>query len=150
MYLLREDREWLSLQDIARAWSEETGGSAQALEGSFREWFKEFLVRNGYVEADASDTGDEPGIMAELLEERPIWRDTFENFCEERGLAKPRFWFPNEPDGQAFVQAAGVSKFKAATEEIKSSWITRAVMILVAYLLSWSIVILPIWLLIRA
>ena len=91
----RKIPEWLSLQDIARAWSEETGESAQALEGNFREWFKEFLVRDGYIEAGTGDTGDEPGILAELLE-RPIWRHTFETFCEERGLAKPRFWFPDE------------------------------------------------------
>ncbi len=117
MPLLRKIPEWLSFQDIARAWSEETGESAQALEGNFREWFKEFLVRNGYLEAGADDTGDEPGILANLLEERPIWRDTFETFCEERGLAKPRFWFPDEPEGQPLAQPAEVPVSEAATAE---------------------------------
>ncbi len=117
MPLLRKIPEWLSFQDIARAWSEETGESAQALEGNFREWFKEFLVRNGYLEAGADDTGDEPGILANLLEERPIWRDTFEIFCEERGLAKPRFWFPDEPEGQPLAQPAEVPVSEAATAQ---------------------------------
>ncbi len=94
--------EWLSLQDIARAWSEETGESAEALEGNFREWFKEFLVRNAYGEA-----GDD-GIPAEMLEGRQIWRETFETFCEERGHAKPRFWFPNAPTGQTAARPAQV------------------------------------------
>ncbi len=116
MPLLRKIPEWLSLQDITRAWSEETGESAQALEGNFREWFKEFLVRDGYIEAGTDDTGDEPGILAELLE-RPIWRDTFETFCEERGLAKPRFWFPDEPEGRPLAQPAEVPVSEAATAE---------------------------------
>ncbi len=37
MPLLRQIPERLSFQDIARAWSEDTGESAQALEGNFRE-----------------------------------------------------------------------------------------------------------------
>ena len=94
--------EWLSLQDIARAWSEETGESAEALEGNFREWFKEFLVRNAYAEAGAGDAG----IPAEMLEGRQIWRETFETFCEERGHAKPRFWFPNAPIGETAARPA--------------------------------------------
>ncbi len=114
MPLLRKIPEWLSLQDIARAWSEETGESAQALEGNFREWFKEFLVRNGYVEAGTGGTADEPGILAELLE-RPIWRDTFETFCEERGLAKPRFWFPDVSEA---ATAEGKKAFEVPIEVV--------------------------------
>ena len=72
--------EWLSLQDIARAWSEETGESAEALEGNFREWFKEFLVRNAYAEAGAGGDAGDAGIPAEMLEGRQIWRETFETF----------------------------------------------------------------------
>ncbi|MCH8154681.1 MAG: peptidoglycan-binding protein [Proteobacteria bacterium] len=109
--------EWLSLQDIARAWSEETGESAEALEGNFREWFKEFLVRNAYAEAGAGDDG----IPAEMLEGRQIWRETFETFCEETGQAKPRFWFPNAPIGQTAARPAQVPEhapvhFAAADE----------------------------------
>ena len=100
--------EWLSLQDIARAWSEETGESAEALEGNFREWFKEFLVRNAYAEAGAGGDAGDAVIPAEMLEGRQIWRETFETFCEERGHAKPRFWFPNAPTGETAARPAQV------------------------------------------
>ncbi len=142
MPLLRKIPEWLSLQDIALAWSEETGESAQALEGNFREWFKEFLVRDGYLEAGTGGTADEPGILENLLE-RPIWRDTFETFCEERGLAKPRFWFPDESEGQPLAQPAKVPVSEAATAEGKKAfevrvggvsvtWIALALVLIVA------------------
>ncbi len=113
--------EWLSLQDIARAWSEETGESAEALEGKFRAWFKEFLVRNAYGEAGAGGDAGDDGISAEMLEGRQIWRETFETFCEERGHAKPRFWFPNTPIGQTAARPAQVPEpapvhFAAADE----------------------------------
>ncbi len=84
--------EWLSLQDIARGWTEETGEDAAAFEEGFRGWFEDYLVRNAYGEEDAS-------VRAQLLEGQQIWRETFETFCDERGLAKPRFWFPG--GGQA-------------------------------------------------
>ncbi len=58
----RRTPEWLSLQDIARAWSEETGESAEALEGNFRAWFKEFLVRNAYGAAGAGGDAGNGGI----------------------------------------------------------------------------------------
>ncbi len=133
MPLLRKIPEWLSFQDIARAWSEETGESAQALEGNFREWFKEFLVRNGYLEAGTGGTADEPGILENLLE-RPIWRDTFETFCEERGLAKPRFWFPDEPEGQPLAQPAEVPVSEAVIAEGDKvfTWIVLALVLIVA------------------
>ncbi len=91
--------EWLSLQDIARAWSEETGEDTAAFEAGFRGWFKDYLLRNDYGDDDA-------GIPAELLEGRQIWRETFETFCEERGLAKPRFWFPGVAPASATPQPA--------------------------------------------
>lgn len=92
--LPRRIPEWLSLADISRAWSEETGEDAAAFEQRFRDWFRDYLVRNAYVEAGAAGQGGDDGVPAELLEGRQIWRETFETFCEESGLAKPRFWFP--------------------------------------------------------
>ena len=86
--------EWRSLQDISRAWSEETGEDAAAFETGFRSWFEDYLRRNAYGDAGAGGEGEDAGIPAELLEGRQIWRETFETFCEERGLTKPRFWFP--------------------------------------------------------
>ena len=83
--------EWLSLPDISRAWKEETGEDAVAFEEAFRAWFKDYLVRNAY--GDAGGEGEGSRISAQLLEGGQIWREIFETFCEERGLAKPRFWF---------------------------------------------------------
>ncbi len=144
MQVLGKNPEWLRFQEIARAWSEETGESAQALEGNFREWFKEFLVRNGYVVAGAGDTADEPWFLEKPHEGRPIWRDTFEIFCEERGLAKPRFWFPDE-----LAQPAEVSRWSPRIRKLKSSALIRAVILVFAILLSWGLLLIPIWLLIR-
>ncbi len=113
--------EWLNLQTIARACSEETGESAEALEGNFREWFKEFLVRNAYAEAGAGGDAGDDGIPAEMLEGRQIWRETFETFCEETDHAKPRFWFPNAPTARTAAWLAPVPEhapvhFAAADE----------------------------------
>ncbi len=113
--------EWLNLQTIARACSEETGESAEALEGNFREWFKEFLVRNAYAEAGAGGDAGDDGIPAEMLEGRQIWRETFETFCEETDHAKPRFWFPNAPTARTAAWLAQVPEhapvhFAAADE----------------------------------
>ena len=149
MDLIRKNSEILNFQDIAWAWSEESGESAQALERNFREWFKDFLVRNGYVEAGARDTADEPWFLEKPQEGRPIWRDTFETFCEEQGLAKPRFWFPDEPDGQPLAQPAGVSRWPPRIPKRKYSALIRAVILVSAVPLSWSLLLLPIWLLIR-
>ena len=91
--------EWLSLQDISRAWNEETGEDAAAFEAGFRGWFEDYLVRNAYGEEDAD-------VTAQLLEGRQIWRETFETFCEERGLAKPLFWFPETDQFAATIQPA--------------------------------------------
>ena len=84
--------EWLSLQDISRAWNEETGEDTAAFEGAFRAWFKDYLVRNAYGEAVGE--GEDARVSARLLEGRQIWREIFESFCEETSLAKPLFWFP--------------------------------------------------------
>ncbi len=84
--------EWLSLPDISKAWNEETGEDAATFEEAFRAWFKDYLVRNAYGESDGE--GEGARVSARLLEGRQIWREIFETFCEDRGLAKPRFWFP--------------------------------------------------------
>ena len=84
--------EWLSLPDISKAWNEETGEDAATFEAAFRAWFKDYLVRNAYGESGGE--GEGARVSARLLEGRQIWREIFETFCEDRGLAKPRFWFP--------------------------------------------------------
>ncbi len=64
--------EWLSLQDISRAWNEETGEDTAAFEEAFRAWFKDYLVRNAYGEAVGE--GEDARVSARLLEGRQIWR----------------------------------------------------------------------------
>jgi len=86
--------EWLSLPDISKAWNEETGEDAASFEETFRAWFKDYLVRNAYGDAGGEDV--DARDSARLLEGSQIWREIFETFCEERGLAKPRFWFPGD------------------------------------------------------
>jgi peptidoglycan hydrolase-like protein with peptidoglycan-binding domain len=113
--------EWLSLRDIAVAWSEETGESAEALEAKFREWFKEFLVRNAYAEAGAGGGGDDAEIPAEMLEGRQIWRETFETFCEERGHAKPRFWFPEGRQADRPAETPTAAAVAAESEEVSAA-----------------------------
>ena len=93
--------EWLSLQDISRSWTEETGEDAAAFEAEFRGWFEDYLLRNAY-----GGEGEDAGVPAQLLEGRQIWRETFETFCEERGLTKPRFWFPEADRAAAMYQSA--------------------------------------------
>ncbi len=70
--------EWLRLQDIARAWSQETGESAEALEGNFREWFKEFLVRNDYAEEGAGGDAGDAGILSDASNVNRTCRQTQE------------------------------------------------------------------------
>ena len=118
--------EWLSLQDIARAWSEETGEDAAAFEAAFRSWFKDFLLRNAYGEAaaggeGAGGDGGDAGIPAQLLEGRQIWRETFEAFCEERGLAKPQFWFPGGGSVPATPQPTAFEPEPIADAEVVES-----------------------------
>ena len=71
------------------------------IEGKVRDWFRDYRLRNGYGQRSAD--GDELVVPPELLEGRQVWRDTFESFCEERGHAKPRFWFPEALLGQPTV-----------------------------------------------
>lgn len=109
--------EWLSLQDIATAWSEETGDDAAAFEAGFRAWFKDYLLRNAYGEEGADGEGEDAGLPAQLLEGRQIWRETFETFCDERSLAKPRFWFSEGGRAPATTQFAASEPVPIAETE---------------------------------
>ena len=109
--------EWLSLQDIATAWSEETGDDAAAFEAGFRAWFNDYLLRNVYGEEGADGEGEDAGLPAQLLEGRQIWRETFETFCDERSLAKPRFWFSEGGRAPATTQFAASEPVPIAETE---------------------------------
>jgi peptidoglycan hydrolase-like protein with peptidoglycan-binding domain len=111
--------EWLSLPDISRAWNEETGEDAATFEEAFRAWFKDYLVRNAYGEAGSEGEGARDS--ARLLEGRQIWREIFETFCEDRGLAKPRFWFPGGDRAAAEPRDAGSEPVPLADAETDES-----------------------------
>jgi tetratricopeptide (TPR) repeat protein len=104
--------EWLSLADISQAWSEETGEDAAAFEASFRGWFEDYLLRNAY-----GGEGDDASVPAQLLEGQQIWRETFETFCEEQNLAKPRFWFPEGDPAAGTSQPAASEPLRIAEAE---------------------------------
>ncbi len=77
--------EWLAVKDIARLWSEETGRGVDALAQELGRWYSEFMVQNAYMDQEAGPVED--------IQDRQVWRDTFAAYCDERGLAKPGFWF---------------------------------------------------------
>ncbi len=90
--------EWLAVKDIARLWSEETGQDVNALAQDLGRWYSEFLVQNAYVDQEAGPVDD--------IQDRQVWRDTFAAYCDESGLAKPRFWFAEAPESEPVPEPA--------------------------------------------
>jgi hypothetical protein len=95
------DPDWLSLTEIAQLWSDETGESAEALERDLDTWFSEFVARESsqQLEAPGRD-GDTTNLLMAMLGGRHLQRETFAVYCEERGHAKPRFWFAGNAEGR--------------------------------------------------
>ncbi len=95
------NRDWLSLAEIARLWSEECGESADDLERDLDSWFTEFVAREPsqrpqrLVSPDRNPgrNGDNTNRLMGMLGGRHLERQTLEAYCEERGRPKPRFWF---------------------------------------------------------
>ena len=90
--------EWLAVKDIARLWSEETGQGVDALAQELGRWYSEFLVQNAYMDQEAGPVED--------IQDRQVWQDTFAAYCDERGLAKPRFWFAGTPESEPVPEPA--------------------------------------------
>ena len=91
--------DWLSIEEITRLWSEETGLDASAFRQDLEAWFAEFvkqtpasqpLIRGG--------TADSTNRLMGLLGARYLERSIFLAYCEERGHPKPRFWFGARDD----------------------------------------------------
>ncbi len=88
------NQDWLSLTEIARLWSDETGESAEALERDLEAWFSEFVARDPSPQPGTPGRdGGTTNLLMGLLGGRLLQRETFAVYCEERGHAKPRFWF---------------------------------------------------------
>jgi peptidoglycan hydrolase-like protein with peptidoglycan-binding domain len=85
--------EWLSVREIARQWSEETGGSIETLTRELGDWYEEFLVQNAYSGQDTE--------MA--IEDRQVWRDTFAAYCDAKGIGRPKFWFSGDPESESAI-----------------------------------------------
>ena len=85
--------EWLSVREIARQWSEETGGNTESLTRELGDWYAEFLVQNAYGGEDAE----------KAVEDRQVWRDTFAAYCDAKGLARPKFWFSGDPKSEPAI-----------------------------------------------
>ena len=88
--------DWLSIEDISRLWSEETGLDASALQKDLENWFAEFveepLISRRFVPSVDVDTITANRLMGKFGV-RYLETKTFETYCEERGLRKPGFWF---------------------------------------------------------
>jgi hypothetical protein len=86
--------DWLSLTEVAQLWSDETGESADAFERDLDAWFSEFVARESsqQLESPGRD-GDTTNLLMAMLGGRHLQRETLAVYCEERGRAKPRFWF---------------------------------------------------------
>ncbi len=98
------NQDWLSLTEIARLWSDETGESAEAFERDLDTWFSEFVARVSSQQLGSPGRdGDTTNLLMAVLGGRHLQRETFSIYCEEKGHAKPRFWFAGgteyrEPD----------------------------------------------------
>lgn len=99
---MMSNQEWLSLAEIARRWSEETGESAEALERDLQAWFSAFVdgarARSSEPPADGGDTTN---LLMGWLGGRHLKRDTLARYCEERDRDRPHFWFAEDSEDPA-------------------------------------------------
>jgi chemotaxis protein histidine kinase CheA len=94
------EQDWLSLAEIARRWGAETGESAEALERDLAAWFAAFVERPASAAAlQDNRPGQSTDRLMGLLGGRQLSRETLALFCDERGRAKPRFWFAEDDEG---------------------------------------------------
>lgn len=112
-------KDWLSLTEIAQLWSEETGESAEDLERDLNTWFSEFVAHASSQQSGGrSDGSDTTNLLMGMLGGRHLQRENFAVYCEEKGYAKPRFWFggdaeEREPDPPFPSDSSFVAKLQA-------------------------------------
>jgi hypothetical protein len=89
--------DWLSLAEIARLWSNETGESEETLERDLDAWFSEFVARQPTEPSGMpGQGGDTTNLLMGMLGGRHLQREIFAVCCEEKGYAKPKFWFSGD------------------------------------------------------
>ena len=59
--------DWLSVPEIARRWSNETGESAEALERDLQAWFSAFVGRRSAMPSGSPGGGDTTNLLMGLL-----------------------------------------------------------------------------------
>ncbi len=113
------NRDWLSLTEIARLWSDETGEREEALERDLDAWFSEFVAREPSQQPGSPGRdGDTTNLLMAMLGGRHLQRETFAIYCEERGHEKPHFWFAGgaedrEPDPPLRPNSPSVATIQA-------------------------------------
>ncbi len=132
------NQDWLSLTEIARLWSDETGESAELLERDLEAWFSEFVAREPSQQFGSSGrNGDTTNLLMGTLGGQHLQHETFAVYCEERGHAKPRFWFagsaedgepapplPSDSPSVATIQALHgyAPEAKPAQRQFEEAW----------------------------
>jgi len=100
--------DWLSIEEITRLWSAETGHDAAAFREDLEAWFTEFVKQPPKPDSLVSSGGtDNTNRLMGLLGARHLNRATFETYCEERGHPMPRFWSGSRSEPRPVEKAAG-------------------------------------------
>jgi len=84
--------DWRSIEEIACLWGEETGQDPSSLKSELEKWFAQFVEQSEVSDKGGPETKTTNQLMG-FLGSRYIEKRVFEEYCERRGLAKPRFWF---------------------------------------------------------
>ncbi len=91
--------DWLSIDEIIRLWSEETGLDASAFREDLEAWFAAFVKQPPASRAlIPGGSADATNRLMGMLGARYLERSTFQAYCEERGHPKPRFWFGDQAE----------------------------------------------------
>lgn len=113
------NKDWLSLKETARLWSDETGESAERIERDLNAWFSEFVAREPSREPGSPGTDEKStDLLMDILGGRHLRYETLEIYCDEKGLAKPNFWTAGgaeyeEPDSLPFSNSPTIDEIQA-------------------------------------
>ncbi len=113
------NKDWLSLREIARLWSDEAGESAERIERDLNAWFSEFVAREPSREPGSPGTDENStDLLMDILGGRHLRYETLEIYCDEKGLAKPNFWTAGgaeieEPDSLPFSNSPTIDEIQA-------------------------------------
>ena len=118
--------DWLSIDEISRLWSEETGLDAEDFKQDLEAWFADFIKQSPAKQSQITGrSGENTNRLMGMLGAHYLERPTFAAYCEERGHPKPQFWFgvrqvapPPEPPRQAAPAAAPEDEPEASDDAV--------------------------------